>query len=294
MESSEARRAVVAAMSTASALDLVVDDAVVLNDSNRLVLRLLPCDVVARVAPIAYQTAGEYSLWADYRARAEIEVELVRLLAEADSPVAVLDPRVEPRVYVRDEFVIGMWTYVEAVPSEPAPGDYAHALERLHGDMRQLDVTAPHFTDRVADTERWVASRDVTPELTDADRGLLADTLESVTRSIVGRGAAEQVLHGEPHQWNLLNTKRGPLFLDFENCVRGPTEFDLAWAPGEVGEHYPNADRELLSECRGLMLAIVAAHFWRPDSQHPNSRQGRAEFLDGVRAGPPWPAIDAL
>src|SRR5687767_2201283 len=101
MKPSELRRAVGAAMSTASALDLVVDDAVVLNDSNRLVLRLLPCDIVARVGPIAYQAFDVYSEWADYQARAEIEVELVRRLAETNSPVAILDPRVEPRVYVR-------------------------------------------------------------------------------------------------------------------------------------------------------------------------------------------------
>jgi hypothetical protein len=281
-------------MATASALDLVVDDAVVLNDSNRLVLRLLPCDVVARVAPIAYQDIGVYSPWADYQARAETEVELVRRLGETDSPVAVLDPRVDPRVYVRDDFVIDMWTYFEPVQSELPTADYAYALERLHAAMRQIDVTTPHFMDRVADTQRWVASRDVTPELTDADRGLLADTLEGLRRSIVDRGAAEQLLHGEPHQWNVLNTRHGPLFIDFENCARGPVEFDLAWVPRQVSEHYPNADQELLGECRGLMLAIIAAHFWRPDSQHPNSRQGRAEFLNGVRLGPPWPAIDAL
>jgi hypothetical protein len=280
-------------MATASALHLVVDDAVVLNDSNRLVVRLLPCDIIARVAPIAYQAVGAYSQWADYQARAETEVELVRRLAETDSPVAVLDPRVEPRVYVRDGFVIDMWTYFEPVQSEVAPADYAHALERLHAAMRQIDLAAPHFMDRAADTQRWVASRAVTPELTDADRGLLADTLAHLRRSIVDRGATEQVLHGEPHQWNVLNTRHGALFIDFENCARGPVEFDLAWVPNEVSEHYPNADQALLGECRGLMLAIVAAHFWRQDNQHPNT-QGRAEFLNGVRAGPPWRALDAL
>ena len=50
MQASEVPRAVAAAMSTASALDLTVDDAIVLHDSNRLALRLLPCDVLARVA----------------------------------------------------------------------------------------------------------------------------------------------------------------------------------------------------------------------------------------------------
>jgi hypothetical protein len=45
---SDVRRAVAAAVSTASALDLVTDDAVVLHNSNKLTVRLVPCDVIAR------------------------------------------------------------------------------------------------------------------------------------------------------------------------------------------------------------------------------------------------------
>lgn len=280
MQASEARRAVAAAMSSAAALDLTVDDATVLNDSNRLVLRLMPCDVVARVAPVAYQGS------------AETAVELAQRLAETDSPVAALEPRVEPRVYVRDGFVIDMWTYYEPVtPRDLPPADYAHALERLHAGMRQIDVTTPHFMDRVADTQQDVASRDVAPELPDADRELLANTLRSLRQSIVDRGATEQLLHGEPHPWNVLSTKNGLLFIDFENSVRGPVEFDLAWVPEDVSESYPGADQELVGECRGLMLAIVAAHRWRRDDQHP-SRPRRAEWLSAFREGPPWPAVD--
>ena len=281
MEASEVRRAVAAAMSTAAALDLSVEDATVLNDSNRLVLHLTPCDVVARVAPPLHQAGS-----------AELEVEVVRRLAETDSPVAALEPRVEPRAYVRDGFVISMWTYYEPAPSRELPAtEYAHLLERLHAGLRQIDVTAPHFMDRVAETEQWVASRDVTPELADADRELFANTLVSLRRSIAARGAAEQLLHGEPHPWNLLSTKNGPLFIDFENAARGPVEYDLAWVPAEVSERYPGADQELVGECRGLMLAIIAAWRWRPDDQHPSHPQ-RAEWLRAFLPGPPWPAVD--
>jgi Ser/Thr protein kinase RdoA (MazF antagonist) len=83
--------------------------------------------------------------------------------------------------------------------------------------------------------------------------------------SSVDRGAAEQLLHGEPHPWNVLSTKNGPLFIDFENSARGPVEYDLAWVPEEVSAHYPAADQQLVGECRGLMLAIVAACHWRRD-----------------------------
>ena len=282
MQASEVSRAVASAMSTASALGLKSTNAIVLQDSNNLALRLLPCDVFARVAPVAHQVA-------------QFEIDIAQRLAETESPVAALEPRVEPRVYERDGFVVTLWTYYEPVATgELSPADYANALERLHAGMRQIDVTTPHFMDRVADTQQWVASRDVTPELPDADRELLANTLRSLRQSIVDRGAAEQLLHGEPHPWNVLSTKNGPLFIDFENAVRGPVEYDLAWVPEEVSERYPGADQELVGECRGLMLAIIAAHRWRRDDQHPSGRRSGAEFLSALREGPPWPAVDAV
>jgi hypothetical protein len=281
MHPSEAQRAAAAARSTASALDLTVDDAIVLQDANRLVLRLMPCDVVARVAPMEFQ------------ASAELEVELAQQLAGTESPVAVLDPRVEPRVHVRDRFVMNLWTYYEPVREVP-PADYAHALERLHAGMRQIDISAPHFTDRVAEAQRLVGSRDHTPALADADRELLSNTLQSLRRAIGDRGASEQLLHGEPHPGNVLGAKSGPVFVDLETCCRGPVEFDIAHVPDEVSEHYPDADQGLLGECRAITLAMVAAWRWRRDDHHPNGRQAGLELLSALREGPPWPTLDAV
>ncbi len=225
MQASEAPRAVATAMSTASSLDLTVDDAIVLHDSNKLTLRLLPCDVLARVAPVAHQVA-------------QFEVELAQRLAESESPVAALEPRVEPRVYERDGFVVTLWTYYGPVtPRVVSPADYANALERLHAGMRKLDVPTPHFTDRVEQAQQLVASRDQTPALADADRELLGKTLRSLRR-VIGERGGEQLLHGEPHPGNVLTTKNGLLFIDLETCCRGPVEFDLAHAPEEVTEHY--------------------------------------------------------
>ena len=163
MEPSELRRAVEAGRATASALGLQVDDAVVINNSNRIAVRLAPCDVLARVAPPAQQAGAQF------------ELKVGRLLAEIDSPVAELEPRVEARVYVRDGFATTLWTYYEPVaPSEIAPADYADALIRLHAGLRQIGVSTPHFTDRVAEAQRLVADREQTPELLGADRDSLA------------------------------------------------------------------------------------------------------------------------
>lgn len=272
MKRSEVPRAVAACMSTASAVDLRVDDAVVLHDSNRLAVRLLPCDVLARVAHVAHQAGAVF------------EVEVARRLAETDSPVAELEPRAEPQVYLRDGFAITLWTYYEPVPSRAvAPAQYAEALERLHAGMRQIDLTAPHFTDRVAEAQRLVGNRADTPELGEEDRELLSNTLRNLRRSIGDRGADEQLLHGEPHPGNLLRTKKGLLFVDLETCCRGPVEFDIAHALEEVSEHYPGADQDLLRECRILMLAMIATWRWDRDDQLPNGRQLGAEWVSQIR-----------
>lgn len=282
MQPSEIRRALAAAMSTASALDLTVDDTVVLNNSNRLAVRLLPCDVLARVAPAAHQVA-------------QFEVDLAQRLAETHSPVAALEPRVEPRVHERDGFVVTLWTYYQPVTSQGiSPAGYANALERLHAGMRQLDVRTPHFTDRVEAAQRLVASSDLTPGLADADRELLISTLRSRRQAIGDRGAAEQLLHGEPHPGNVLSTKTGPLFIDLETCCRGPVEFDLAYVPEDVSERYTDADDELLSECRILVLAMVAAWRWDRGDQLPDGPRAARELLSALREGPPWPALDVV
>jgi thiamine kinase-like enzyme len=284
MQPSEIQRALAAAMSIASALDLIVDDAIVLHNSNRLAVRLLPCDVLARVAPAAHQVA-------------QFEVELAQRLAETESPVAALEPRVEPRVcvYERDGFVVTLWTYYKPVTSrEVSPADYANALKRLHVGMRKLDVRTPHFTDRVEAAQQLVESSNLTPELADADRELLINTLRSRRQAIGDRGAAEQLLHGEPHPGNMLSTKTGLLFIDLETCCRGPVEFDLAHVPEDVSERYADADEELLSECRILVLAMIAAWRWDPGDQFPNGQRAARELLSALRAGPPRPALDVV
>lgn len=282
MQTAEARRAVAAAMSIASALDLAVDDAVVLSDSNRLVARMMPCDVVARITPMAWFGS------------AEREIELARQLAANDSPVAGLEPRVEPRVFTRDGFKVTMWIYFEPIRRVLPPAEYAQTLMHLHAGLRQIDVVAPHFMDRVVGAQQDVASRAVTPDLAESDRALLADTLRDLRASILNRRAAEQLLHGEPHPWNVLDTKNGPLFIDFENAALGPIEYDLAWVPIEVSERYPDANHDLVGECRGVVLAIIAMHRWRRDDQHPSGRESGVAFLNALREGPPWRPLDTV
>ena len=282
MRPADDARAVAAARAVVGGLGLDVDETVVLQSSNRLTLRLRPCDVVARVAPDALRPA------------AQLEVELAPRLAAAGCPVAVLDPRVAPVVHERDGFVLNLWTCYEPRPGAIRPEDYARALEQLHAGMRKVDMATPHFTARVAEAQAIVEDPDRSPELTSQDRSLLSEALRAHTSAIRDLGPDEQLLHAEPHPGNLLHTSEGPRFIDLETCCRGPIELDLAHLPEEVQAHYRGADEALLAEYRALVLALVAAWRWdRTDDFPDGARAGRA-LVDALRQGPPWPTLDTV
>jgi hypothetical protein len=281
MKTAEVARAIRAATSVASSLDLPADDAIVLHNSNKLALRLTPCDVLARVTRVGQEDA-------------RVELERALRLAEAGCPVGAVEAQVDPTVYSRDGFAVTLWTYYEPVLTHVSPVDYARALARLHAGMRGVDMARPGFRDRIADAEQVASDPDLSPELTEPDRVLLGGTLRSLRQKIDNYGAAEQLLHGEPHPGNVLGTKNGPLFIDFETVCSGPVEFDLAHLPEAVCEHYPNVNRELLDDCRQLVLAMVAAWRWRLGDEFPNRRRWGQEFLRSLREGPPWPTLDTM
>ena len=282
MEADIVSCAVAATAFLARALDLPVNDTVVLHNSNKLALRLLPCDVFARVAPVGQEVAA-------------LEVELAQRLGATASPVAALEPRVEPRAYEREGFVVTFWTYYEAVtPDRAAPTEYSDALHRLHAAMRDVEIAAPHFMERAAEAEQLITNPTATPALADSDRDLLLGTLHSARQQIDSRRAAVQLLHGEPHPGNLLNTQDGPLFIDFETCCRGPIEFDVAHVPDVVSAQYPDVDQVLLGECRRLVLAMVGAWRWDVRDEFPDGHQHGRRILTLLRDGPPWPTLDAL
>jgi hypothetical protein len=283
VDAAELSRAVAAGRAVAAACGLRVDDAVVLNNSNRLAVHLRPCDVLARVAPRIRQNVAEF------------EVEVAGRLAGTGAPLAALDPRVEPRVYDQDDFAVTLWTYYQTLPPRDiAPDEYASALERLHAGMRQVDLTGdwlPHFTERVDEAQRLVDDPANNPGIAGADGGLLGTTLRTMRGAIADRGASEQLLHGEPHPGNVLRTRGGLLFVDLETCCRGPIEFDIAHAaingsgpPIEVGALYAGADQSLVRQCWILMLAMISAWRCEPGDSLPNGRALAMDWIGQLRA----------
>ncbi|MFE6491705.1 aminoglycoside phosphotransferase family protein [Streptomyces sp. NPDC057747] len=203
-------RAIAAATSVAASLDLPANDAIVLHNSNKLALRLMPCDVFARVAPVGQEVA-------------QFEVDLAQRLTEVGCPVCPLEPRADPRVHTRDGFAVTLWTYYEPVTPHTSPVDYAKALELLHAGMREVDVPSPRFTDRITEAEEVVADPDRSPELTDADRVFLSGRLASLRRAIDDRGGGGGGGHRGAQEGKGVREEKGAVFFSPQKgCLGAP------------------------------------------------------------------------
>jgi hypothetical protein len=129
VEAEVVSRAIAATTALAAQLHLRVDDAAVIQNSNKLALHLLPCGVFARVARMGQEVAA-------------LEVELALKLAGTVSPVAALAPHIEPRVYDRDGFAVTLWTYYETVaPGLDWQGAYADVPAAWHSAIPAANCT---------------------------------------------------------------------------------------------------------------------------------------------------------
>lgn len=271
MEPSQARRAVAAAQSAARRLGLQANDSAIIYNSDRIAVRLIPCDTLARVAP---------QVWRD---EFGFEAEVARRLAETGSPVGALEPLAGSRVYVEDGFALTLWRYYEPM-GEIAPAAYADALIRLHAGLRQLDLAAPHVNTRIAAWVAELADHAQNPDLPHADRDLLNSTFARLRDTIGQWDIADQLLHGEPHPGNVLSTRSRPLFIDFHTCQRGPVEYDIAFLPEDAAARYPGANHALVQQFRALMWAGFTTMRWRAEDQFPDRAHWRVEGFRLLRA----------
>jgi hypothetical protein len=266
-----AARAVAARVASACGLEVSASED--LQVSNRVVVRLLPCDVVARVAD-----AGE-------RDAATRELALADALLRVSAPIAGPDARVPATVHIDDGFVVSLWTHHPPVPPrELDPAAHAAVLAQLHASMRLVSgVDAPHFTERVARARTLMSSTVSVPAIGEDDRAFVLSVLDSSLASVLAFDAPEQLLHGEPHGGNVLRTASGLLFTDFEAACVGPVEFDVADVDEAVAAQYPNLDASLHRSCQRLVQAMVATWCWAGYDDHDNLRHFAHVLLEELR-----------
>jgi hypothetical protein len=293
------RRAAQAAVDAATELGLHVEKATVLHDVFSVVVHLEPEPVVARIPVVL--TAGTAP--EQQAARQQRELDVVTWLDGQGVPVVRPSPLV-PRNPVRQNgFPMTFWELADlADDHEPYRGvDISWSAElhaRLAGYPDPLPFLAP-FNHGLPDMLATLEDVDLL-QPAEVDR---ARTEDKTLRSIVSdRSAFEaafpgvevQAIQGDGPSHNVIRTKTGIRFSDFEDVTRGPVEWDLALMGGEATAEYNRAARErglraTDPEIQRLMdsarrLQFVGCLTLIP--QLPVLAEGLAELLEDWRATP--------
>jgi hypothetical protein len=233
------RRALAAAVAVASAHGLELDDPVVIYSGSNVLVHLRPAAVVARVM------SGTVALHDDPRAWLAREVAVLAFLAPSGLAVAPAGS-IPPGPHCHD----GLWmTFTELVPDiEPGPGeDFVAGVE----DARELGRMLRGLHDALRPYEGALSGSGALRESIERLLGRLRAVDAQQRRTIVslGRRLEElrpvvfesslptQALHGDVSLWNLLRTRGGLVWNDFEDTFRGPVHWDLASAVGSLRIH---------------------------------------------------------
>lgn len=256
-------RAVAAAVALAGEHGVRVEDPAVLADLFSVMVHLRPAPVVARVSTWTSKVRRPIAEWLGR------EIAVTGYLAGQGAPVVAPSGELPPGPHTRDGFAISFWTYLEADPDRTvSAADCAAMLVDLHAGLRSYPGELPLMGPLVNDVPYGLAALDrAGPELTGVDVTRLRADVERLRPFFTEPGGELQPLHGDVHQNNLVITRDGPIWIDFEDVCLGPVEWDLAllnWSDaGAVAAHHrPDPDRLARScDLRALHLAMCLTAF---------------------------------
>lgn len=218
------QRALAAACAVAAARGLACEQSVVLRSGSNVLVHLRPAPVVARVM------TGTVVLHDDPRRWLEREVSVLGFLAHSGLAVAPSD-LIAAGPYEHD----GLWmTFVEwlAVEGHAERGDDAaelgRCLRRLHDELLAFSGELGDLRDLRDDIARLLALLRPGSELTGETITALAERLRALDEPAFRTSLPTQALHGDAALSNLLRTRQGYIWNDFEDTFRGPVHWDLA------------------------------------------------------------------
>jgi hypothetical protein len=248
------RRAVAAAVALAREHGLRVEEPTVVNDLFSVMVHLRPAPVVARVPTWITRLRTPVT---DWLAR---EIAVTTFLSEQGAPVVAPSRELLPGPHAHDGFVISFWTYLQPDPDRAATAaDCSAMLVDLHAALQLYPGELPLLASAVIDLPRWLGALDLAADvLTDADVGTLHAAAERLGPFLEAPDAEVQPLHGDVHPGNLIATREGMVWIDFEEVCRGPIEWDLATMgdADAVAAHH-RADPEVLARCTDLRVLQV-------------------------------------
>ena len=252
--------AVAAAATAARRLGILVGEPVVLHCSNNMVVWLRPSPVVAKVG------VGHYDRLAE-------EIEIGAYLALHGAPVVGPAAEIPPRVYVEDGHKLTFWQHRPQSGRTPSYRAIAVTLHALHRVLDTLPGSGRPPLRRIEEglllAKRTLAELEGT--LAHADRAVLGEWLDRGIHDFADPDHPAYVLHGSPHDGNVLSTESKPLFIDFETVATGPLEWDLAHLDERAAHVYPGTcDEQRLALCRTIVSAQVAVWCWAGSGRSPD------------------------
>jgi hypothetical protein len=242
----------------ARANGLRVDEPVVLADLFSLMVHLRPAPVVARVATAMPKLRSPIEDWL------RRELDVTTFLAAEGAPVVTPSQELPPGPHVAGGFAVSFWTYLEPDPDRtPTAADCAAMLTDLHSVLRRYPGRLPDVCADVISGAMALLD-DAGDVLSAAEVDLLHASADALA-PFLAAGGTWQPLHGDVHLGNVIATRDGLVWIDFEDVCRGPVEWDLASmldAGAATVHHRP--DPEVLASCtrlRALQVALALTVF---------------------------------
>jgi aminoglycoside phosphotransferase (APT) family kinase protein len=268
-------RAFGAAVEVGSGLGLDTSGARILQDWNDTIVHLAPEPVVARVR----------TSWAEAVEPGEVtqarELAVVRHAAARGAPVV---PPAEPAgPFIQDGLAITLWRYAEELPEETSDAEAGRALLELHRALADFDAVLPSLSERLERASSVISAPAAVPRLAPHDRAFLEERFAALRADADSGGRAPRVLHGGPHTANLLATREGPRWIDFDTTCRGPLEWDLAHLGHDAAALFPDSDAGLLATMRNLVSADVAIWCWHTYGRAPEVDEAARYHLEALR-----------
>jgi len=199
------------------------DDLVVLKDGSNLLVRLAPAPVVLRVATFTARIRLDPLPWLEREAR------LLSYLASVGAAVMSPSDVIPVGPHVVGGWAMSAWRHVEHRAGEvPDDRSTLAALDDLHAAMRGYAADMPLLNPAADDLDRAMAFG-VAQGLFSSDQAAeLGERRDRLFAEVVAAAPDRQALHGDAFPRNSLVTEGGIVWIDFEDCCRGPIVWDHA------------------------------------------------------------------
>lgn len=223
---------------------LEIDRSEVIADTNRLVLKLEPSGLIVKIA--APEVAE----------RMNRELAVATHVAASGGPAAPPAPPCTARVSA--SAVFSLWAPV-AHSGEPSAASVCAAYAALRASLDSYPNELPDFRQTLIETSR-VAHQDSLPSLATDETQRLRSAFVSGLSSLSHFSWTPRALHGDPHAGNVVVSRAGPIWLDFESACSGPLEWDLSALSGCTElTHDPDLLRVLIQLRRACVVTWCAA-----------------------------------